>query len=108
MIKRTILLLAFACTASHAEFKDGNKLYSQMTSGVNSDWFTAIGYVTGVADAGYGTVSCPPPNVTAGQVFDAVKQHMENAPTLRHFAADIIINHVMGKAWPCPKRGSSL
>lgn len=108
MKKKIIIIAALMCGSAQAEFKDGNKLYSQMTSGVNSDWFVAIGYITGVADAGNGVVSCPPPNVTAGQLFDAVKQHMDGAPTLRHFSADLIINHVMGKAWPCPKRGSSL
>jgi hypothetical protein len=102
-MKKYAVLLALCAGMAHAAFKDGNKLYSQMTSGVNSDWFNAIGYVTGIADAASGETSCPPPNVTAGQVYDAVKQHLEDRPTLRHYEAAVIVNYVLSKAWPCKK-----
>jgi len=107
-VKRLILSLALVCAGAHAEFKDGNKLYDQMTSGVNSDWFNAIGYITGVADAGRGSISCPPANLTAGQLFDMVKQQMANLPGGRHYSADVIINVIMMQAWPCPKKGPTL
>lgn len=107
-MKRLLIIASLICGSAQAEFKDGNQLYNQMTSGVNSDWFNSIGYITGVADAGRGTVSCPPANVTAGQVFDMVKQQMEAVPGGRHFSADVIVNYVMMKAWPCAKKGAAL
>lgn len=108
MIKRTILLLAFACTASHAEFMDGNKLLSDLQSPHADERMFAMGYIAGVADAGRGTISCPHPNVTIGQMRDAVRQHLDSTPTLRHHAADVIVNYVLKRAWPCQARGSTL
>ena len=108
-IKNLILIVLLACGSAHAEFKDGNKLYDQMTNGNNSDWFNAIGYITGVADTGRGTLNCPPANVTAGQVFDMVKQQMESIPGARHLSADSIVNYVLSKNWPCQaKKGNAL
>lgn len=106
-MKRFLILLLIAGSA-HAEFKDGNQLYAQMTNGDNNDWFNAIGYVTGVSDAQRGTISCPQANVTAGQLFDMVKNYLGNTPAIRHLPADGIIGYVMGKSWPCAKKGSSL
>ena len=106
-MKKLLLLLAF-CTSAHAEFMDGNKLLSDLQSPHADERMFAMGYIAGVADVGRGTQSCPHPNVTIGQMRDAVRQHLDATPTLRHFTADVIVNHVLGKAWPCPKRGTTL
>ena len=72
MIAATLLL---ALTA-HAEFKDGNKLLSQMQKEyAGNDWFNAIGYVTGVVDAHNGNLFCAPATSTAAQLFDMTKQY---------------------------------
>ena len=104
---KQLLLLALVCTAAHAEFKDGNKLLSDM-NGNHSTQMNAIGYVTGVADALAGITFCGPATVTAGQIYDMIKQYLDLYPANRHNTADRIINHVLKSAWPCAQRGQSL
>lgn len=104
-MKKAIIIAALLCGTAHAEFKNGNKLYSEMTGNV-SDELIAIGYVMGVADAYHGVLHCAPSTVTAGQITDMVKQHFVVNPATRHITADAIIGHVLGKQWPCPKKGS--
>ena len=107
-MKRTIILaLALAGTA-HAEFKDGNKLLSDMRDSSNYVQGVALGYVTGVADVGIGVIHCSPSNLTAGQLHDMIKNYLENTPADRHYSADSIINRVLKTMWPCPKRGGAL
>ena len=33
---------------------------------------------------------------------------LEENPSLRHFTADLIVSRVLGRAWPCPKKGNAL
>lgn len=89
-------LLLPAC----AEFKDGNKLLMQIR-GDSVDYVNAVGYITGVADALRGVIHCPPETVTAGQITDMVKRHLENSPELRHLTGDSHVAHVLRRAWPC-------
>lgn len=104
-MKKAIIIAALMCGTAHAEFRDGNKLYSQMT-GTTTDEIAAIGYIMGVSDAVQNVVHCAPPTVSAGQVYDMVKQHLQSNPATRHFTGDTIIAYVLGKAWPCPKKGT--
>lgn len=106
---RTALILALLLAGTaHAEFKDGNKLLSDMRDSSYYIQGVALGYVTGVADVGVGVIHCAPPNLTAGQLHDMVKNYLENTPAERHLTADTIINKVLKAVWPCAKRGSSL
>lgn len=107
-MKRIVIIAAMFCGSAQAEFMDGNKLLSDIQSVDMADRFFAMGYIAGVADAGRGVHSCPPANVTIGQMRDAVRQHLEATPTLRHYTADLIVNYVLKKAWPCQARGTSL
>lgn len=107
-MKHLLIITALFCSSAHAEFKTGNELYAQMTSGNNSDWFNAIGYVTGVADSIRGTLTCPPPSVTAGQTHDLVKQFLESSPAIRHFTGDMVVTYVLKQTWPCAKKGNAL
>lgn len=91
---------AVLCFSAQAEFKDGNRLYSEMT-GSQMNQMAAIGYVTGVADALMDISYCAPNNITAGQIFDMTKQYLEEQPQLRHVSADRIINRVLSRTWPC-------
>lgn len=104
-MKKSIIIAALMCGTAHAEFKDGNKLYSQMNGTVN-ETLNAIGYVTGVSDALFGSTHCAPSTVTAGQIYDMTKQYLESSPSTRHNSADVIVGYVLVKQWPCPKRGS--
>ena len=104
MIAATLLL---ALTA-HAEFKDGNKLLSQMQKEyAGNDWFNAIGYVTGVVDAHNGNLFCAPATSTAAQLFDMTKQYLSENPAVRHMPADLLIAVALSKPWPCKKGSSS-
>lgn len=107
-MKRLLIIASLICGSAQAEFKDGNKLFSQMNQYASTDWFNAMGYITGVADTTYGVLHCAPANVTGGQLFDMVKSHMESYPGLRHFSADTIVTNVLKTSWPCPKKGNAL
>ena len=110
-MKKIITIIAlFVAASAHAEFKDGNKLLSELNHEVFYTRGVAMGYIMGVSDAGAGVIHCAPPNVTAGQVQDMVKNYLESTPAMRHWTADVIINYVLKSAWPCPKRrgGQSL
>jgi hypothetical protein len=103
-MKRLLLTLAFVGPA-HAEFVDGNKLLSRIDN--SSSYYeqgAAMGYIMGVADTGLGILHCAPPNVTAGQLQDMVRNYLINVPAQRHQSADILINRVLKATWPCPDR----
>ena len=109
-MKKLLILAALVCGTAHAEFKDGNKLLSEM-NGNTTNQMHALGYMLGVADALMGSGACPPTNVSAGQVYDMVKLYLETYPSTRHFTADIIVHRVLKSAWPCQQqsqRGNNL
>ena len=107
MKKLLVVLAAGAlCAGAHAEFKDGNRVLSQM-NGDFGDRMLIMGYVTGVIDALSGVTICAPANLTAGQSVDMVKMYLEQNPAIRHLAGDAIVNKVMSTMWPC-KKGQAL
>lgn len=100
-MKHLILTAALvASTAAHAEFYDGNKLYSRLT-GQASENTAAMNYIMGVTDAFQGSVVCVPEGVTAGQLADMMKQHLEKVPAARHLGGSDHVLFVLKKAWPC-------
>jgi hypothetical protein len=105
-MKKLLILLAF-CGSAHAEFRDGNKLLSDLQGDIY-DRMHALGYIVGVADMGRGFVNCMPENATAGQINDMVKNYLINTPADRHMTGDVIVNKVLKAVWPCAKRGTSL
>ena len=110
-MKKLLLILALFSVSAHAEFRDGNRLLSDMTSENYQTRALALGYVMGVSDAYYGILHCAPANATSGQIFDMVQNYLTNRPIERTKPADNIINHVMKSAWPCENkrdRGQSL
>lgn len=102
-MKKLLLCAALLAGTAHAEFKDGNKLLSQL-QGDNMDQSNALGYITGVYDTMLSFTHCPPPNVTAGQVTDMVRNYLTNVPAERHKTGDTIVLHVLKTAWPCAER----
>jgi hypothetical protein len=106
-MKRAFILALLIAGSANAEFSDGNKLLSDM-NGDAMDRMHALGYVTGVFDAGRNLVHCPPTNVTAGQISDMVKNYLNNIPADRHLTGDTIVFKVLKATWPCAKKGSSL
>ena len=106
-MKKTVVLLALVSGLAHAEFKDGNKLYSEMT-GNQYERMASIGYVMGVSDALMGITFCGPSTITAGQVYDMIRQYLEMYPANRHNSGDRIINQVLKTAWPCANQRGTL
>ena len=107
-MKKIITIIALVASAgAHAEFKDGNKLLSELNSEVYYSKGVAMGYIMGVSDFGWGITHCTPGNVTLGQMFDMVKAHLIDHPEYRHLAANVLVNNVLSRAWPC-KKGQSL
>lgn len=103
-----LILSLVAGSAQAGTFWDGNKLYGKL-QGNNMEQMQALGYVMGVSDAEDTTTICSPNTVTSGQMFDIVKQYLENNPTVRHYPADMLVKIVLGRVWPCEKKkGQSL
>ena len=95
--------LLVICSTAQAQFWDGNKLLERM-NGTQGDKWVAIGYIMGAADAGHGSLFCPPvPTITAGQVNDMVKAALEQTPAIRHLPGDVLVTATLAIAWPCKK-----
>jgi hypothetical protein len=102
VMKKVIAALLFVPTIAHAEFMTGNDLLSDM-NGSNSRQMLALGYVMGVTDTFNTLTVCPPNGITAGQVQDIIRKHLEENPSSRHFTADSIIRNKLEALWPCSR-----
>lgn len=97
--------LLCAASASHAGFWDGNKLYQYMTEASGSfARGAATGFVIGVHDSGENVSHCSPESITVRQVFDVVRAHLEQYPSLRHNDAQVIVSVALQRVWPCQKK----
>lgn len=105
-MKKLIAGLMLVPCMAMAEFKTGNELLNNIKSDSIVENMVALGYIMGVADATRGSVHCGPAGVTAGQMRDMVKNHLEATPELRHYTADIIIGYVFKRAWPCATKSN--
>lgn len=105
------IMLCIPFVSANAQYKDGNQLYTQMQEKFASvDWFNAMGYVTGVADTLTNITICGPKDagVPASQIYDIVKQYLQENPSIRHLSADRIVNSALSRVFPCQKKGSAL
>lgn len=103
-MKKLLVSLLLVPALAHAEFESGNSLLADIQSAEIGKRMHALGYVKGVADVYVNVTFCPPRNasITAGQISDMVRNHLEMNPAIRHQTAESIINGVLTKAWPCP------
>lgn len=99
-MKKLIASLLFVPTMASAEFMSGNDLLTNMRGDVTSRAL-AIGYVMGVIDVFTNSTICSPPGITAGQVKDIIRKHLEENPGSRHFTADSLIRNRLERIWPC-------
>lgn len=107
--KSLLAALLISSNLAHAEFLDGNKLLSLMSNTNNANMqINALSYIAGVADSLHGVLSCPPPNVKLGQIYDMTKQALEEAPSERHSSADSFVRYVLIQTWPCKKTNKSI
>ena len=103
-MKAIIATLALVCSTAHAEFRDGNKLLSEIVSDNYQANALALGYIMGVADVGYGANHCAPGSVTSGQMRDMVRNWLTENPQFRHFMGDVIVGGVLRNTWPCAEK----
>jgi len=102
-----VLALLTVSTVSSAEgfiaYVSGNKLFSwlEKEDGVY-EVTVSLGYIQGVADAlatqGF---LCLPKNVTPNQLNAMAKNHLENDPSIRHYAAADQIGTLFMTTFPC-------
>lgn len=107
-MKKIIALAALMCGTAHADFLLGNDLFSRLQSDKVVERAVGLGYVMGVFDVGQNITHCAPANVTSGQIKDMVQQHLDSVPAARHMAAESHVSYILGKTWPCAKKGTSL
>ena len=74
-VKKLLCIVLLTATTAQAEFLDGNKLLSRI-KGDTYDYVNAVGYITGVSDTIRGAASCPPDNITAGQITEIGRAHV--------------------------------
>ena len=111
-MKHALIILALCATSAQAEFLDGNDLLRFINSTEAHERAVAIGYVMGVSDSHRGITHCNiSSGVTAGQMRDIVKQHLERNPQIRHQTADVLASQALAAVWPCQRsnqRGSGV
>jgi hypothetical protein len=97
----TCIALA-AVTSAHAEFLTGNDLLAKLSDKTDTvPYSMALGYVSGVHDAGRSVAHCSPSTVTVGQVGDMTRLFLERTPTTREKSADVLVLAMLKAVWPC-------
>ena len=107
----TILVVLFVGMASASAAERGNELYELLASKSPYSRFVGQSYVFGVIDTTHSvnrvwhlpvnwTIT---PGVTKGQIYEAVKQYLEEHPEERNQTAYFLVNKALGRAFP-PKK----
>ena len=104
----TILVVLLAGMASASEAESGNELYHLLASKSPYSRFVGQGYVLGVIDTTRSlnkTWRLPvqwtiPPETKKGEIFEAVKEYLEQHPEERGKTAYILVNMALGSAFP--------
>ena len=107
----TILVVLFAGMTSASEAESGNVLYELLASKSPYSRFVGQGYILGVIDTNHSlnrvwhlpvkwTIT---PEVKKGQIYEAVKQYLEEHPEERNQTAYVLINKALARAFP-PKK----
>jgi len=101
------VLLCSAFTAqAQSQFFNGNELLSRMESTNHFAQGVAHGYVVGIMDTMTGITICSPGKLTVGQVHDIIHKYLKDNPEHRHLAADVIVETVMSRRFPCKGQGN--
>lgn len=107
----TIFVVLFAGTAFSWEVESGSELYGLLASKSPYTRFVGEGYILGVIDTTHSINKVwhlpeqwtLPTTVTKRQIFDAVKQYLEEHPENRDQTAHFLINKALGRAFPLKK-----
>jgi hypothetical protein len=99
-MKKLFLIFAFFSASAFAQMKnDGNELLADLQNGSDFRKGISWGYISGIAD--YSPYICPPEGVIHGQIYDIVKNYLEQTPSIRHFKRQYIIEAALVNAFPC-------
>ena len=107
----TILVVLFVGMASGSKPESGNELYELLASKSPYSRFVGQSYILGVIDTKHSlnrvwqlpvkrTIT---PGVTKGQIYEAVKQYLEEHPEEKNQTAHFLVNKALGRAFP-PKK----
>lgn len=116
IVALSMLLCCALSQAGEGAFESAGALLKYMT-GTDIEarlrgWYSgyAFGYVVGIADAQDGIRSPVsgycfdlPAQVSKGEVYQAVRAHLEKHPELRRETAERVVQQALGQAFPCPK-----
>lgn len=103
-MKKLLIALLIVPAVSHAAFRTGNDLLSEMNASDSFSRGLALGYVMASADMARGVWFCPPVDgggITAGQIQDMVKSYLIANPSIRNRSADGIMIEVLKSWYPC-------
>ena len=109
-MKKLLAALLFMPLMSHAAFRSGNELLSDMNATDSFSRGLALGYIMSAADMARSVWFCPPSDgggLTAGQIHDVVRNYLTNNPVIRNRAADSILIEVFSSWYPCRNRGGT-
>jgi hypothetical protein len=100
-MKKLFLILAFFSASAFAQIKqDGNQLLIDLKNPKTSiGEGLAMGYIAGIADIS--PHICPSENVAYGQIYDVVKNYLENNPATRHEHRSILVSRALIPTFPC-------
>lgn len=104
-VSASAMLYSCAPATAHAEFLSAEKWLFYARSPNELEKSIALGYVMGSHDAMNGVAYCTE-NVgfTAGQLFEVVRNALENNAELRKYTADSVITEFLKTAFPCTKQ----
>ena len=107
-MKKAIIIAALLCGTAHAEYFTGNDIqkWGEDSSTSNLYFGMMYGYIAGAYDSTAGVIHCAPQSVKLQQIVDMVRNYVTANPAMRHFSGDAIVGFVLGKQWPCPKKGT--
>lgn len=109
------ILLSLLAIDANAQFRDGNRLLSELESSSSVERTNALNYIIGAFDTinevdmalnkdTKNFMFCQPQNMTAGQLSDMVKNYLKNNPQIRHMPGPEIVWQVLRIAFPCKRQ----
>lgn len=95
------IVMLLAVGQAGAQYKTAGEVFAAANAGPGPEFVNALGYITGLVDAGYGFLICPPPGTSAATVMGVAVRGMRSAAkSINDPAAPVIIKALVA-AYPC-------
>jgi len=103
-------LLIFVSSVVNAAFTNGNELQKWLSNSETAKDFSFDqtygtgmfrGYVSGVVDAGNGSLFCTGTGVTRGQYTAVIIKYIKENPEQWNLSASELVTNALKKAFPC-------